>query len=374
MENKITKRQFYSLCASFFMGNSLALAGGISKGEKIGYITIFFSFALYIGLLGLYGFLFKKYKTSDLFYISQTVLGKTFNKILLFIILLYSLFTALISSLEFLFFIELSSDFSFKPIWIALLFSVSLIFILLCEKKALFRYSEIILPFVIFIVGVILVFGIEKINLSNLKIENFPSISYILSNTVLNFISPFSNILILYFFSSDIFKTKNIKKESLKAGFIALLVIFGIYLMNLLIIGKNLMSSLYFPALYTFSVINPSMFTERSETVFFITYMFFDILYVAVSYFCAIECIKRLFYKKNTLSQKRKKVFFMTFPVLSFIIMNLKIDINSFYSSFSVIPFIVSFITLGTPLILILISLFKKSSCSPPLNSNSHQQ
>ena len=374
METKITKRQFYSLCASFFMGNSLALAGGISKGEKIGYITIFISFALFIGLLWSYNFLFKKYKTSDLFYISQTVLGEIFNKILLSIILLYSLFTALISSLEFLFFIQLSSDFSFDPLWIALLFSISLICILLCGKKALFRYSEIILPFVIFIVMVILIFGIEKANLSNLKIEKFPDMSYILSNTFLNFVSPFSNILILYFFASDIFKTKDIKKESLKAGFIALLVIAAIYFMNLLIIGKNLMSSLYFPALYTFSVINPSMFTQRSETVFFISYMFFDILYVAVSYFCAIECVKKLFYKKNTHFQKRKKVFFIIFPVFSFIIMNFKIDINSFYSSFSVIPFIVSFITIGTPLILILISLFRKSSCYPPLNSNSRQQ
>ena len=40
MENQITKRQFYSLFASFFMGNSLALAGGISKGEKIDAIGI----------------------------------------------------------------------------------------------------------------------------------------------------------------------------------------------------------------------------------------------------------------------------------------------------------------------------------------------
>jgi len=374
MENKISKRQFYSLVASFFMGNSLALAGGISRGEKIGYITIFISYALFFCLCFLYSLLFKKHSSSDLFLICEKLFGKFFNKILLFIILLYSLFTALISSFEFLFFVELSSDFSIKPIWITLIFSVCLLSIFLCGKKALARYSEIILPFVIFIVAVILFFGISKANISNLKIEKLPDVPYILSNTFMNFISPFSNILLVYFFTSDLFSFEKIKKESLKAGFIALLVIASIYFMNLLIIGKELMGSLYFPTLYTFGVINPSLFTQRSETVFFITYMFFDILYVAVSYFVAIECAKRLFFKKSTSFQKGKKVFFIAVPILSFVVMNLKIDINSFYSSFSKIPFIVSGITLGIPVILILACFFKRGPRSLPLNNNSRQK
>ena len=374
MDNKISKKQFFTLTASFFMGNSLALTGGLSKNEKIGYITIFVSFILYIGLCFSYNRLFKIYGSSDLFFISKNILGKICYKILLALVLVYSLFTAIISSVEFLFFIELSSDFSAKPILTALLFSVCILSILLCDKKALARYSELILPFVLLSIAVILFFGLDKINISNLKIEAIPKASYIFSNTLMNFISPFSNILLIYFFASDMFNKQQINRASIKAGFVSLIVIASIYVMNLLIIGKNLMSSLYFPALYTFSVINPSLFTERSETVFYVTYIFFDILYTAVAYFTATECFEKLFFKKNTSSPKRKKIFFLIASILSFIVMNLKIDITAFYSSFTGIPYIIAAVTLGIPLILTLISLFKRPSHVQPSNNNCHRK
>lgn len=374
MNNQISKKQFFTLTASFFMGNSLALTGGLSKNEKIGYITVFASFVLFIALCFLYSRLFQKYQSSDLFYISEVILGKVFSKIILLLVLFYSLFTAVISTIEFLFFVELSSDFSLKPVWTALFFSLCILSIFLCGKKALARYSELILPFVLLCMAVILFFGIEKMNPSNLKIENIPETGYIVSNTLMNFLSPFSNILIIYFFTSDMFNHKQVTPSSIKAGFTALLVIAALYLTNLLIIGKNLMSSLYFPTLYTFSVINPSLFTERSETVFFITYIFFDILYTAVAYFTAIECTEKLLPKKNTLSPKRKKVFFIIAALLSFIVMNIKIDINSFYSSFTKIPFILATVTIGIPVILTAASFFRRGVYPPPSNNSCHPQ
>lgn len=357
MNNQISKKQFFTLLSTFLMGNSLAIAGGLSKGEKIGYITIFASFLLYIGLAFMYGIIFKKSKDADLFLISENLLGKFFYKIMLFMIFIYSFLTALITSTEFLFFIELSSDFSLNPLWTALVFSISLYAIFLCGKKALARYSEVILPFVLFILLFIIVSGYSKMNVSNLKIDKIPSASYILSSTLTNFLSPFSNILLVLFFSSGMLKGKNIKSASIKAGILALIVISGIYAINLLVLGKELMGELYFPTLYTFGVINPNLFTERSETMFFVTYIFFDVLYTAVSYFTAMSCFKRLFFKKNTFSKKFKKVFLIIPALCSFIVMNLKTDITVFHESLPYIPYIFAIVTVGLPAILTVISL-----------------
>lgn len=365
MDKQLSKKQFFALTASFLLGNTLAVTGGITKGEKIGYITIFISFLLYIALCLIYGGLFEKFGTSDLFYVGECVLGKALYKIFLVIILLYSLFTALVSSAEFLLFVELSSDLTVSPIFAALAFSLCVYCIILCGKRALSGYAELILPFVLFMLAITMLFGIKKFNPANLRIENIPSIKYILSNIALNFISPFSNIMLVYFLTAGTVNHKDIKKQSIKAGFLVLITIAAVYLWNLLIIGKNLMSSLYFPTLYTLGVVNPDLFTERSESIFFVTYIFFDILYTAAAYLTSINCVQRLFFKKNTLSAKTKRILFAIPAILSFAVMNFKTDSESFHSSFINMSFSSASVTLGIPIILSVVSLIRKNHIKP---------
>lgn len=374
MSNKISEKQFFTLTASFFMGNALALAGGVSKGEKIGYITLFASFALFLGLCVLYFFLFKKSRSTDLYTVCENVFGSFFGKAVFFIVFLYSTFTALLSSAEFMLFTMISSDFTINPVLISFVFSFSLLAILLCGKKALARYSELILPFVIACIVFVLVTGADKFNLSNLKIENAPSAGFVFSNIYMNFITPFSNIMLIYFFASDNLKSPEKKFASgVKAGFIALLVIATVYISNLLIIGKKLMESLYFPTLFTFGVINPPFLSERSEGIFFISYIFFDILYTAVAYFTASDCFLRIFCKKASYAErndeknnektekneKKKqkttaKILYILATVLSFTAMNLNLETEKFYFAFSWLPYVFSAVTLGLPLLLAL--------------------
>ena len=358
-DNLITNRQFISLASAFFLGNALAVTGGINASEKTGHITILISFILYTLLCFIYKRIFTKCETSDIFGICVQFFGVAFEKLIYVAVFIYSIFTAVISSVEFLFFVEASSDFSLNPLLISFIFAVAVFLILLCGKKALARYSELILPFVLGIIAFVFIFGVKKMNFQNLIPSNFPKISELSKEVSISFLSPFSNILLIYFFVSDMFTKKTIQKGSICAGLISLAVIMAVYIANLTVIGKNLMNSLYFPALYTFSVINPEIFTERSETVFFTTYIFLDILYTACAYFVATDLCGRIFSKKNTPPKKIRKVFLVIPSLLSFAVMALAPDIETFRSSLKTVPFILSVITLGIPVIFYVLSLFR---------------
>lgn len=412
--NKISEKQFFTLTASFFMGNALALAGGVSGGEKIGYITLFASYALFLLLCLLYFFLFKKSKSSDLYTVCESIFGSFFGKIALFVVFLYSVFTALLSSAEFMLFSMISSDFKINPLVISLVFSFSLLGILLCGKKALARYSELILPFVIACIAFVLISGAGKFDLSNLRTESVPSAGFIFSNIYMNFITPFSNVMLIYFFASDNKKSAEKSLASgVKGGFTALLVIAAVYVSNLLIIGKSLMGTLFFPTLFTFGVINPPFLAERSEAIFFISYIFFDILYTAVAYFTAADCFQRIFCKKASYAEKtdeknsektqkndektlkiekngqkndeknRKndekkqkttaKILYILAAALSLAIMNLNTEAEKFYSAFSYLPYVFSAVTLGLPLLLAL-TLTVKACFAHAWKNNSHRQ
>lgn len=360
MNNKLSKNSFFPLCVSVLLGGSLAAAGGVMQGEKIGYITVFASFLLYIPLLFLYFGIFKRGGSTDIFKASENILGKTAYKIFLTVSSVYCFFTALVSSREFFAFASLSSNLAVSPVVISLTFSACIYFIMLCGKQAVSGYTMIMLPFVMLLLGVTMLFGIPKFDTANLNIENIPDFGYIGESVFLNFVSPFSNIFIVYLLMQGTDK-KSIKRKSVTAGLFTLFVIALVYVWNLLIIGKNLMNSLYFPSLYTLGAVNPNLFTERSESVFLITYIFFYIVFVSASYLAAFSCIFRLFDKKNTPDLKIKGIVYLIPLALTFTAMTVNINTQKFHASFLTVTAVSACVTVGIPIILFLVSYIKNN-------------
>jgi len=361
MKKQLTPRQAICLTASFFLGNTAAIAGGGSTSEKIGYLTYFPAFFLFIILSLGYSCIFKKNENMSLFEIINETLSPVFSKIILFIIFLYSFFCAALSCGNFMFFASVSTDSQIPFSILAIFIGLCIFFILSANKKTLGRYCELILPFVLALFFIMIIFGIFKGNPKNLYVKLPIPFSDIAKSTFYNFLSPFANIFIIMLFMMNMTDTKKLFGISLKGGLISLICLFLVYFVNLLTLGKKLLGDLYYPTLFSFGVINPGLLTQRSETIYYISYVFFDIIYITVSLFVSINAFTMLFFKnKKKLSETKKRILSASFSLVLVLFMVFFNFTSSFYNLYNKFLLLQIPITIGLPFIIFIRSLSKK--------------
>ncbi len=360
MKKQLTTRQSICLIVSFFLGNTLAVMGSGSGKEKIGYLTYLPAFCLYIVLILSYSFIFKKNGNKNLFEIIESEFSNVISKLFLFVIFLYSFFCAALSCGNFMFFASVSTDSQVSFSLLSLFIGFCIFFILSSNKKTLGRYCEIILPFVLLMLFIMVIFGIFKGNPKNLYVAFPVSVKEIAKSTLYNFLSPFANIFLIMLFMNNLLGNKRLISSSLKAGAISALSLALIYFVNLLTLGKNLLSQLYYPTLFSFGVINPGLLTQRSETIYYVSYIFFDIIYISVSLFVCITAFTFLFLKEKNLSNTKKRILSSVFSVILILFMVFFNFTGSFYKLYTSFLLMQLPITLGIPTVIFLRSIFKK--------------
>ncbi len=362
MKKKLTQRQAVCLTASFFLGNTLAIAGSGNTSEKIGYLTYIPAFLIFLFLMLLYRFIFNKSGEKSFFEITDEIFPPFISKIFLAIIFLYSFFSSALSCGNFMFFASVSTDSQISFSLLSLFIGICIFFILSSNKKTLGRYCELILPFVLFLFLIMIVSGIFKGNPKNLYVDLPINIYDILKSTVFNFFSPFANIFLIVLFMKNMISSKDIFSVSLKGGIISAICLSLVYFVNLITLGKDLLSSLYYPTLFSFGVINPGLLTQRSETIYYVSYVFFDIIYIAISLFVSMSSFSFLFFKEKDLTkinQTKKRTLSISFSLILVLFMMFFNFTGSFYKLYTSILFIQLPITIGLPVIVFLRVIFK---------------
>ncbi len=360
MKKQLTERQTICLTASFFLGNTLAVMGSGKLGEKLGYLTFVPAFCLFILLTLIYLYIYKKNSYKDFFEIVSDSFQPFFSKIILFAIFLYSLTSAALSCGNFMFFASVSTDAEISFSLLAVFIGICIFFILSANKKTLGRYCELIFPFVLTMFAVMIIFGIFKGNIKNLYITLPVSVKEITKSTLYNFLSPFSNVFMIFLFMKNMADNKKIVPSVIKAGAISVICLILVYFVNLLTLGKDLLSELYYPTLFSFGVINPGLLTQRSETIYYVSYVFFDIIYISISLFVCINAFTMLFFKEKSLSETKKRILVSVFSLILILFMVFFNFTSGFYSLYSTFLFIQLPITLGIPLIMLVRSFFQK--------------
>ena len=350
MKKTLTQRQTICLIISFLLGNTLALTGGVVQNEKYGYMTYLPAFGLFLILILIYSYIYKKNSYEDFFDIIESLRPKIISKIILFIIFLYSLMCAVLSCGNFMFFASVSMTSQINTGILSVFTGICIFFVLSANKKTLGRYCELIFPFVIFLIGIMLIFGLFKGNIKNLYIDLPISIKTFLKSTLFNFISPFSNIFMIFLFMKNVADNRKIIKNSIIAASASGIILMLVYFINLLILGKNLLSDLFYPTLFSFGVINPGFFTQRSETIYYISYIFFDIIYVCISLFVCINAFILLFMKDKIISENKKRILTSVSSLILIVFMIFFDSAEAFYEMYSYFAIIQSAVTILIPL------------------------
>lgn len=348
---KLTVRQGFCLMSAFLLGNVLSGIGGLGQGEKIGYLSVFLSYGIFLLFVFFYHSIFTKNESSDFFSIIEKLFSPILQKIVFTIIAVGAFLSALFSVANYMEFIAVST-YHKTPITICLILVLALVlYLCLSREKAMGRYAEIVLPIILIAIFLLFFFGIRQWNFENLT-RSFPPVTLFQQGISL-FSGPFSEIIFIYFLSGSLYDNKKITKISIWAGFLVTVLFSGIYLFNLLILGENLMKISQFPTFSAASVVKVGTVIERAETLITFSYSFCDILYSAV---CLLVCIKALGHLFSLTKKAKKITAVIAVILLGFIWFILKrtVTVQALYP---IVTVILLPLTAGLPLTMFCLTL-----------------
>ncbi|MGK0466682.1 GerAB/ArcD/ProY family transporter [Clostridium sp.] len=281
MKNEvISERQGVILIILFIIGSTfLQGSGGLAKQDA--WLAIIIAITWSILLLLMYSRILSLYPGKDLFDILQILMGKYIGKIVSILMIWFAFHdgTVVITNLS-----EFSKTLVYDDTPIAvpmIFFSILLIWGIKEGIEVLGRWSEFFVFVVIILFFTVTVLAIPQMDLYRLKPILSNGASPVLRGAFSSFSYPFGETVIFMMVFSKISKTKSYKKTFMLGLLIGGGLIFLATLRNILIIGSETISRVYFPSTMAISLIRIGDILERMEM--FVTIDFLISIYVKVS-------------------------------------------------------------------------------------------
>lgn len=353
---KLTDRQGFCLMTCFLLGNVLSGIGGTNNTEKTGYLSVFLSFLYLLVLIYVYHIIRKQNPKKDFFTLLETSFGTVGGKILLGLIAVFALFAALLSIANYLEFLKVSTYGKSPelPATIVVLFLAW--YFGSRREKTLGRYAEIVLPVVLIAVVVLCFYGAKECRMEHLV--PVTSAKSFFAQSISIFVAPFSEIVFVYLLFDRLKNQHRITKIALLSCGGVVLIFSGIYLLNLLVLGKELMAAVPFPTFYAASVVQIGTLMNKAETLITFSYTFCDLLYSGACIFLFSKASERLFHRKKGTKKITAAIAVIFLFVMLQILQN-QIALDEMYSMATLVmtPF-----TLGLPLLMLCAVSFKKAN------------
>ncbi len=256
MKNEvISERQGIILIILFIIGSSFLLgSGGAGKTRCLDCSNYCYSWSII--LLLMFSRILSLYPGKDLFDILQIVMGKFIGKIIsiLMIWFAFHLGTLVLRNLS-----EFTNTLVFAdtPVVLPMIFfTILLIWSLKEGIEVLGRWSEFFIWIVIIIFLIISVLSIPQMDISRLKPILNNGVTPVLKGAFSSFSFPFGETVVFTMVFSNISKVKNYKKTFIVGLLIGGGLIFLATLRNILVLGSETISRIYFPSTMVISLIH----------------------------------------------------------------------------------------------------------------------
>lgn len=262
----ISDKQGISLVSLFIMGSSLVLGTGASA-KKDAWISIILSIMFSLIIISIYARILYKNKGKDFYDISIDFFGKFFGKIIVIIYIWFSIHLASLILRNFGEFIMNTSLENTPFIVSMILISVLCIFVLKQGIEVLGRWSSLVLILVVIVIIGSISLSIPLIDINNIRPILSNGLKPVLKASYSIFSFPFGEtVLFLLIFSS--FKNEN---SPYKIFIYGLLIggfsIFVTSISELMVLGENFYTTLFFPAYQAVGRISIGEFIERAEII-----------------------------------------------------------------------------------------------------------
>ena len=295
MKNEvISERQATILIILFIIGSSFLLGSG-GQAKQDAWIAIIIAMTWSIILLLMFSRILSLYPGKDLFDILQILMGKFLGKIISILMIWFAFHdgTLILRNLS-----EFTNTLVFDdtPVVVPMIFfSILLIWCLKEGIEVLGRWSEFFIWVVILIFLTISVLSIPQMDISRLKPILSNGVTPILKGAFSSFSYPFGETVVFTMVFSNISKVKNYKKTFIVGLLIGGGLIFLATLRNILILGSETLSRVYFPSTMAISLIHLGELLERLEMLVAIIFLVCIFVKVSICMFAVCNGISKVF-------------------------------------------------------------------------------
>jgi len=290
----ITLKQSVTILIIFILGSSVILGVGNEAGQDA-WIAILIAMITAVPFVYVYSRILSNFPGKDLYEILMDVFGNIFGRIMIFLFVWFSFHLGALVIRNFTEFIKIVSLPETPQYVIAILMVLSCIWAVKSGIEVLGRWSSVIFP-IIYIVTIVVTFlFIPHIKLKHIKPILYDGIRPVLNSAFTTFAFPFAETVI---FTSVLNNLKN-KNDTFKAYFIGLIIggtmILFMTIRDIVTIGIENISIMYFPAYTSLRLINVADFLQRIEVAVGVVFLFGGFVKISVCLYSATKGFARIF-------------------------------------------------------------------------------
>ena len=295
MKNEVISERQATIIIILFIIGSTFLAGSGGQAKQDAWLAIIVAISWSVILLLMFSKILSLYPGKDLFDILQILMGKSIGKIISILMIWFAFHDGalIIRNLS-----EFSSTLVFDDTPVAVPMIFFSIIIIWCIKEGIEvfgRWCEFFIFVVILIFATITLLAIPQMDISRFKPILSNGISPVLRGAFSSFSYPFGETVIFTMVFSNISKTKSYKKTFILGLLIGGGLVFLATLRNILILGGETISRVYYPATMGISLIRVGELLTRLEMFVTIDFLVCVFVKVCICIFAVCNGISKVF-------------------------------------------------------------------------------
>lgn len=262
----ISTRQGITIMVMFLIGTTL-VAGSANQAKQDAWISILLAILMAIPFGFIYSRITSLFPQKNLFEMLQLLFGNILGKI---ITLIYAWYFFHIGSLvirNITEFIQVVSFPETPQFFTALFIGFVVIYMAKSGIEVLGRWTEFILPIVLFVLMIIILLSLPRVHLINIRPILADGFKPVFQSALSLIAFPFAETIVF----TALFNTLKDRNQCFKIYCISILitgvVILLVSIRNILVLGVSNINTLYFPSYSAVSLINIGDFLQRIEII-----------------------------------------------------------------------------------------------------------
>lgn len=289
----ISDKQAIVITAMFIMGSTLVLGVGGEAKQDV-WLSITLGMIIAIPMMLVYAKILSLFHGKDVFEIMEMVFGKIFGKITIIFFTWYAFHLGSLVVRNFAEFINTVTLPETPRIILMLIMAVLCIWVVQEGIEALGRWSSVIFPSLLAIILIVVALSMTQANTENLKPVLGNGLSPVIGGAFSVFTFPFAEAVLLMVAYSSLPNKKSPKKVYLIGLLIAGFFLLGIAVRNVLVLGADTVSILYFPSYTAVSKINIGDFLQRIEVMVSVVFIFAGFVKISICLHAACKGVCRV--------------------------------------------------------------------------------
>ena len=263
-ENKMTFRQGMSLITMYLLGSSLVIAGGLAEQWDT-WLSILLAYGMTLPLAIIYARLMKLSPDGDYYDLQLKLFGPVFGRVTAILYVWFAYHLGALVIRNFSEFIQLDSLSEQAQYLTAIPMGVLAIWCVISGRMTLARWAAFMFPIFVIVVIVISLLSTQLWQSGNLMPFLYDGFDPVLQDAFSIAAFPFAEAILLPFVLHPLRETRHATRLWILSFTISMAIFTLVALRNLLVLGSEYISTLFYPSYIAIGLINIGNFLDRLE-------------------------------------------------------------------------------------------------------------